>query len=97
MNNATLKQNFERELLFQLISNLRRENMDIKKAQKIAKAFMPILQSDNENEEFMDKVSNISKFYPEANEAFISTVRDYDSQKIKEELAKVREELGGVN
>lgn len=94
MTYQTLVTNFERELLFQIIYNMRQKKLSSERARKTAKDFLPVLRSKNA-EEFIESLSRLSRTSPEVMEAFIKTVKEYEKEKVIEELIKVRIGLKG--
>ncbi len=94
MDYKTLQTNFERELLFQIIYNMRRQKLSKKGARKVAKAFLPTLTSEDANV-FIDKNARLCEFYPEIMEAFITTIKEYEKEVTKDGLLKARGEMKG--
>lgn len=94
MTYKTLQTNFERELLFQIIYNMRLKKISYRRAKEVSKVFLPVLKSEG-IEEFIKELSVLSRNYPEIMEAFIITVRQYENEKVEEDLLKVRSKLKG--
>ena len=87
-----LKTNFERELLFQIIQNLRKNKLTHDDAQNLAKEFLTLVNSGT-SEEFMVKLSRLSETHAEILEAFIVTVGDYEKDHISECLKTARKNI----
>lgn len=87
-----LKTNFERELLFQIIQNLRKNKLSDVQAQNIAKEFLPLLKAET-SEEFIKSLSKLAETHNEILEAFLISVKDYEKDHIIERLDAVRKGL----
>jgi Asp-tRNA(Asn)/Glu-tRNA(Gln) amidotransferase B subunit len=94
MEYKTLQTNFERELLFQIIQNIKRKKLTKKNAKKVAKAFVPTLTSEDADT-FIEKNARLCEFYPEIMEAFLVTIKDYEQYVVRSGLSKVRTEMKG--
>lgn len=94
MELKTLQTNFERELLFQIISNLRHDKLTKSRAKNVAKAFLPTLKL-NDAEEFILNNAKLSEFYPEILEAFLVSVKKYEEETKLNKLNLVRVKLTG--
>lgn len=92
MTFKTLKTNFERELLFQIIQNLRKDKLSHVQAQILAQNFLPILRSES-SEEFIEKLSKLGQFHPEILEAFVITIKEYEIESQDERLKNAREKI----
>lgn len=90
-----LKTNFERELLFQIIQNLRKERLTHDSAQSLAKEFLPLLRSET-SEDFINKVSKLSEKHPEILEAFLISVKDYEKDHITDSLETARTKISSL-
>lgn len=98
MTYQLLQTNFERELLFHLIFNMKRGKISSKRAQEVAQEFLKILKSEESVEGFMKSLSKKSEYYPEIREAFLTVALEYEKENVKERLEQVRMLLkGGVN
>lgn len=98
MTYQTLQTNFERELLFHLIFNMKKGRITKARAQKVAKAFLQVLKKEQTIEGFMSSLSKEAQFYPEIREAFLTAIKEYEKEHVQENLEKVRQVLkGGVN
>jgi len=94
MEYKTLQTNFERELLFQIIQNIKRKKLTKKNAKKVAKAFVPTLTSEDADT-FIEKNARLCEFYPEIMEAFLVTIKDYEQYVVTSGLSNVRIEMKG--
>lgn len=92
MTYKTLQTNFERELLFQIITLLRNKKITNVRSKQIAQVFLPML-SLSSADEFIEKLAKMSYNYPEIMEAFIIAVRMYEKENVSEGLAQVRNEI----
>lgn len=92
MTYKTLQTNFERELLLQVITGLRQKKFSNDYAKRIAKAFLPALNSENPDQ-FMDSLTKMSYRYPEIMNAFIPVAKDYEKEMVSVNLEKVRSEM----
>jgi hypothetical protein len=98
MTYKTLQTNFERELLFHLIFNMKKGRITKARGQKVAKAFLQVLKTEQTIEGFINTLSKEAQFYPEIREAFLISVGVYEKENVQENLAKVRQILkGGAN
>jgi len=98
MTYQTLQTNFEKELLFNLIFNMKKKRITKERGQKVAKEFLKILKAEKDAQGFMDSMTKISPYYPEIRETFLKVAYEYENEKISENLTKVREILkGGLN
>ncbi len=94
MDYQTLQTNFERELLFQIIQNIKRKKLTKKDAKTVAKAFVPTLTSDDADT-FIAKNARLCEFYPEIMEAFLVTMKEYEKYVVTTGLINVRGEMKG--
>lgn len=92
MEYKTLLTNFQRELLFSIILNMRKGKIDKKQSKKIAKIVLPAFKSES-IEAFFKEIERISKYSPEISEAFVKTLKEYEVKTIDERLNKVRKDL----
>lgn len=97
MTYKTLQTTFERELLYHIITNVRERRLTGTGAKEIAGSFLPLLNSVTV-EEFIEKLSKLSRSHNEIREAFIVTVSKYEKEELTKKLIEVRSELrGGEN
>ena len=97
MDYKTLKTNFERELLYQVITRMREKKLSSLRAQKIAQAFLPALK-EKTPESFIEHISKKAVGYPEITEAFIAAVRKFELENNNLRLEEIRDQLkGGEN
>lgn len=89
MTYKKLQNNFERELLFQIITKIRRAQISSIRARKIAQAFLPALKS-KDAETFIGILNKLCYGYPEMLEAYIKAVKEYEDEKVTEGLVKAR-------
>lgn len=89
MNYQQLKNNFERELLFQIISNLRLKRLTNDESKRIARDFLPIINCENEKE-FIKNLSKLSERYPQVRDAYLRTIEEYDNSQKNEKLLYIR-------
>lgn len=92
MTYKKLKTNFERELLFQIIQNLRKEKLTHDKAQSLAKEFLPLLKAES-SEEFIKSLAKLAETHNEILEAYLIAVKDYEKESVEEGLDTVRKSL----
>ena len=78
MSQKNLKLNFQRELLFQIILNVKQKRLTIKYAQKIAQMIVPLLKQELEDKDFIEKISTLSQRVIEIREATIKTLIEYE-------------------
>ncbi len=98
MTYKSLQTNFERELLFHLIFNMKQGRTSSVRAQEIAKEFLAVLKNEESAGGFMEALSKKAEFYPEVREAFLTVAREYEKEMVDENLLKVRNLLkGGIN
>ncbi len=95
MDYKTLQKNFERELLVQIIQNMRVKKLNKKGAKKVAKAFLPTLTCEN-TDQFIERNARLCEFYPEIMEAFLITIKDYEERLRVDRLNLAREKLTKV-
>lgn len=97
MTYKKLQSTFQKELLYQIITNLRNKKLSHNRAKRTAQVFLPVLKSEDEKI-FLDALTKLSYSYPEILEASIVAVGEYEKEKIIEELIRVRHGLkGGEN
>jgi hypothetical protein len=98
MTHKTLKTNFEREILFQIIFKMKQKRMSTKKAKQIARVVLPIVKKSTTNEEFLNDLSKLCSFYPEILDVYLSFYKDYEkefkNEKLKSVLKSLEEESG---
>ncbi len=94
MDYKSLKTNFERELLYQVIIRIREKRLTLTRAQKIAIAFLPAVKEETP-ELFLQRVSKVSEGFPELTEAFIASVSKYEQENQTSKLNEVRRKLKG--
>lgn len=92
-----LQTNFERELLFHLIFNMKKGRTSTLRAKEIAREFLVTLRSAENPQEFMNALSKKAEFYPEVRDAFLTVVKEYEKALVDENLEKVRKMLKGGN
>ncbi len=92
MEYKTLKTNFQRELLFFIILNMRRGKITKKNAKLIAKIVTPFFKNEN-IDEFLKGIEKACKYSPEITEAFIKTVREYEKATLKGKITMVRNSI----
>lgn len=98
MTIKTLQTNFERELLFHLIFNMKKGVTSSERAREIAKEFLITLKREDSTTGFMGALSKKAEFYPEIREAFLTVALEYEEDTVEENLERVRNLLkGGVN
>lgn len=98
MTYKVLQTNFERELLFHLIFNMKQGRTSSKRAREIARDFLSVLRSENDAQGFMSSLSKKAEFYPEVRSAFLTVASQYEKDTVDENLARVRALLeGGIN
>ncbi len=89
MTYKTLQTNFERELLFQIIQNLRHKKLTHEEAKIVAQRFMPVLKSETA-QEFIESLAKLAQYHPEILEAFIKTIREYEKDEVANTLSRAR-------
>ena len=98
MTYKALQTNFERELLFHLIFNMKKGNITKGQGQTVAKEFLEVLRSEANSEGFLNSISKKAQLYPEIREAFLIVAKEYETESVNEKILKVREVLkGGLN
>ena len=93
MTYKTLQTNFERELLFEIIFEMKQKSLTNKNAHLIAKAFMGVLKKVETKKEFLDEMSKIARYYPEIQRAFTKVAAEYEMEFRSEQIAKVQKTL----
>lgn len=96
MTFKTLKTNFERELLFQIITNLRRKKLSQKGASYIAKDVLLKIKEESTEESFLQSVSGLGEKYPEVMEAFIKSAYEYEKEFKAEKIEEVKNSLNKI-
>lgn len=91
MNYQTLTINFERELLLQLIANMRKGVIQKDKAKVIAQVFLGILKEEKTKEEFMENMYKVAPYYTELREACLKVAATYENENTEDALKNVRE------
>jgi hypothetical protein len=82
-NDDDLKQlisDLERDLLFQIIFNLRHKSISVNEAQRLAQDFLAILP-ENDKEHLLIKLAALSKEYPEVREVYLKYAPSYYEEK----------------
>lgn len=92
MDYKTLKTDFQRELLFFIILNMKRGKITKSYARKIAKALLPIFKSETVDS-FLLGIEKICRYSPEITDAFIRITKEYEMQTRVGKLETVRESL----
>lgn len=95
MTYKTLQTNFERELLFHLIFNLKKKRITKAQGQKIAKEFLTILHEADSAKDFMDQISKIAPYHLEIRETFLKVAPEYEKEDVEERLSNIRQTLKG--
>lgn len=70
----------KKEILFQIINNLKHHDISVEEAQNLAKDFLSLFPV-NTKEELFDKIHSLSERYPEAREAYIKFASPYENEK----------------
>ena len=89
MNYKTLQTNFQRELLYQIITSLKSGKLTHPRARQMASDFLPTLKLESP-EAFIEKVSKLSEEYPEILNAFLASIKQYEKSQVKEGLESAR-------
>ncbi len=89
MTYKKLQNNFERELLFQIITRIRRGQISSLRARRIAQAFLPVLKNEDP-ENFITTLNKLCYGYPEMLEAYIKAVKEYEDEEVMEGLVLAR-------
>jgi hypothetical protein len=97
MTYKTLQTNFERELLFHLIFNMKKGKLTKERAQIVAKDFLEVLKSETSIDGFMGSISRKAQIYPEIRDAFLTIATEYEKENVKERLENVRHSFAGLN
>lgn len=98
MTYKLLQTNFERELLFHLIFNMKKGKITNARAREVSKEFLATLHSEESVGGFMQALSKKAEFYPEIREAFLTVASEYEKEMVNENLDRVRNILkGGIN
>jgi len=93
MNYTTFKTNFERELLFQIITNMKRGRKDARSSKSIAQSFHVILKKAENEEQLIEALSRLSRQHQEIRDAFMRTMNEYENATVKEKLAILRNQI----
>lgn len=99
MNNQdikTFKSHVQRDLLFQIINNMKRERLSSNEAQMLAKDFLPLLES-NSVEEILSSLALLSKSYKEVAEVFYIYADEYEKTVIPQKLNAISKYLAENN
>ncbi len=98
MTYKTLQTNFERELLFHLIFNMKQGRTSSARAREIAKNFLDVLRTEQDAQGFMNSLSKKAEYYPEIRSAFLTVASEFEKEMVDENLERVRTILkGGIN
>ncbi len=97
MTYKKLQTNFERELLFCLIFNMKKGQITRERGQQVSREFLQVLKNETTIEGFMQNLSRKAEFYPEIREAFLIVAEEFEAENIKENLIIVRERLRAIN
>lgn len=89
MDYKTLKTNFQRELLVQIVLKLKRKEISTKYVQRIAQIIVPLKKLPT-LEEFLKEVALNSTRSPEIRDAYITTLKGYEDIVKDERLKEVR-------
>lgn len=92
MEYKTLKTNFQRELLFFIILNLKRGKITKAYIKKVSKALLPVFKSET-TEDFISGIERMCKYSPEVTDAFIRAVQEYEKETIGGKIENVRKNL----
>ncbi|MDO8269534.1 MAG: hypothetical protein Q7T54_02585 [Candidatus Levybacteria bacterium] len=95
MTYQKLQTTVQRELLYQIITNLRNKRLSHSRAKRTAQVFLPILKSEDVSI-FLNALTKISYSYPEILEASIVAVGAYEKEKVTAGLSSVRNFLQEV-
>lgn len=87
-NIKTFKSHVQRDLLFQIINNMKRERLSSSEAQMLAKDFLPLLES-NSVEEMLSSLSLLSKSYKEVAEVFYIYANEYEKTIVPQKLEEM--------
>ena len=97
MTIKTLQTNFERELLFHIIFQIKKDRISNGRAQEVSKEFLKVLIREDTVEGFMESIAKLTPYYPEIREAFLTIITQYEKETVEEKLREVRKEfLKGV-
>ncbi len=91
-NLKTFKSHVQRDLLFQIINNMKRERLKSNDAQMLAKDFLPLLES-NSVEEMLSSLALLSKNYTEVAEVFVIYAQEYEKTVVPQKLEEISERI----
>lgn len=91
-NLKTFKSHVQRDLLFQIIKNMRKEKLGTSEAQALAKDFLPLLES-NSIEEMLSSLALLSKSYKEVAEVFATYALEYEKTIIPQKLEEMSKRI----
>ncbi len=98
MTYKALQTNFERELLFHLIFNMKQGRTSSARAREIAREFLSVLKAEEDAQGFMNSLSKKAEYYPEMRSAFLTVASEFEKEMVDENLERVRNMLkGGIN
>ena len=98
MTYKTLQTNFERELLFHLIFNMKQGRTSSARAREVARDFLSVLKNEHNAQGFMNSLAKKAEYYPEMRSAFLTVAAEYEKEMVDENLERVRSILkGGIN
>lgn len=96
MTYKTLKTNFEREILFQIIFNMKQKRMSTKKAKQIARVVLQEVRKEHDEASFLQNIAKLSESFPEVMEAFIKSASEYEKEFQTERIASVQKSLNEI-
>lgn len=96
MTYKTLKTNFEREILFQIIFKMKQKRMSTRRAQQIAKVVLQEIRKEPDEASFLKNIAKLSENYPEVMEAFIKSASEYEKEFQTERIASVQKSLNEI-
>lgn len=94
MTYKKLQTTFERELIFEIVMNLRKGTLSYEGSKRIAKAFMPVIKNQTA-EDFIKSLMVLCRYFPEITDAFIKAYGEFEKEDTALTLNVVRDELKG--
>jgi hypothetical protein len=85
---ATYKTNIQRDLLYQVILHMKRQELSTPSAQRLAQEFLLTLKSTT-IEEFLDELAKLARKYKEIDEVFTHYAKDFEETVVNERLMRM--------
>lgn len=81
-----LKNNLQREILFQIIFRMRHKSLTTDRASQIAQEILSVMKNEEIADNLLNNTAKLCQYFPEISQAYVKTAKQYDDEMKEEKI-----------